>query len=222
MAKVRICRNHEPGATATAHRRRRPRFCFGPSGAQSRCRGFMAGWAAAVDLERPRVLLMITPRSLTPSGPTPAARITAMISPPSGDPVDSEVLCYARNAKVDVVAGERRRPARSNSGDSITSSFGRWLTRPSSTAPAGQPITGRGASRPQSNPRRDRLVRRAIRSSRKQAPVSTALKRESDRWLLAREGSCRMQRGSAALGERRCGRADAVHPWEVLASAVRE
>jgi transposase len=91
-----------------------------------------------------RQSMTITPRNRSPSEASPAARITAMISSTVGGSGG-----YRRSLlrggrpwwKLEVVAGERRRPARSSiSRASMTSSCGRRLTPPSSwpsSRPAG-------------------------------------------------------------------------------------
>ena len=79
----------------------RPRGADPPFPAQietaPRCRSMSVSVSASASLiRRPaRQSMMSTPRSLIPSGPSPAARITAMISSTSAGPADSDGPCSA-------------------------------------------------------------------------------------------------------------------------------
>jgi hypothetical protein len=91
---------------------------------------------------------------------------------------------------LDMVAGDRRRPARSNNGmDSITSSCGRWLTRPSSMGAVGpttstlglSPVVELGAAAATSPGRTGYAERRHCA----RAPPQSNLRGKSDSVMLA-------------------------------------
>jgi hypothetical protein len=82
----------------------------------------------------------IRPRSRRPCGPSPASRITAMISSTLGRSAGyrGPLLCGARPAwNPGIVAGERRRPARSSNSSDMTPPRARRASRRSASKQRG-------------------------------------------------------------------------------------